>query len=1053
MKHRMYLCAILLVIIIFGTDTMNAQQISIGRIDMMPDMPAPYVMRDWKQTARGYDSLVFNRNLTGQYLPLIFYKDVSENYPEHGAFGLHTVVGTPYTLNGEGINVMPAVIGASLVGIDKTNQDGYNYVLMCENFFNRRPAENIYLNGPNASSGDDWWYETMPNVFFYQLYSLYPNTGDFKNQFNTVADRWLQAVNAMGASLKPWTVPKMDYRAFRFSTLTPNGSGVHEPEAAGAIAWILYNAFTVTGEEKYRQGAELAMEFLNGLQTNPAYELQLPYGVYMAARMNAELGTQYDIKKMTEWCFDVGPLRSWGAIIGNWGGYDVSGLIGENSSNDYAFLMNNFEQAGALVPMVRYDKRFARAIGKWVLNIANAARLFYPKYLPAANQDSYDWSSRYDSGSYIAHEAIRKNVSGNSPYATGDAISGGWGRTNLALYGSSHVGVLASIVDTTEVQGILKLDLLKTDYFHGKAYPTYLYYNPYPAEKQVKIDMGAGSHDLYDAVSGTFLLRGASGLAALTLPADQAVLAVIAPAGGAVTYINNTMLIAGIPVDYQSGQTAVNYPPRIKSLAADSLSLFAGSKTKLYCTASDRNQDQISFKWGAAGGAVSGTGAQAEWTAPFSAGTFSVYCTVSDGKGGTDSASVKIEIYMNVITPPLIDTIKASPGKSDVNGTIKLSVSARNAGGGTAGLSYKWTALSGTISGTGPSVSWKAPGTEGNYYAALIVTDSTGAAAADSVLIEVRDFSQYPLAVLAAWYPFSGNANDMSGNKLNGTPLNVSPAADRQGHPGAAYMFSAASSCVTVPSGPLLNFQTAITVDFWMQPSALPQKESFPISHGSWQNRWKVSITPERHVRWTVKTLTGVKDLDSRKPVQKDSLYNVAAVYTGKDMELYINGELDNFTSFSGLIAQTTYDLTIGQMLPGDFNYGFTGIIDDIRIYNGTLLPSDINSLYKITTGIKEAGSERQPSEFQLYQNFPNPFNLSTRIRYSLPDDSYVIIKIFNALGSEVARLDEGWKSKGVWDTEFSGHTKQGNTLSSGLYIYRIEAAGRTQSKAMLLIK
>ena len=102
------------------------------------------------------------------------------------------------------------------------------------------------------------------------------------------------------------------------------------------------------------------MEFLDARSSNPSYELQLPYGVYAAARMNAELGTTYDIEKMVNWCFNVGPLRNWASLIGTWGGYDIHGLIGEESFNDYTFLMNGFQQAGALIPMTRYDDRFAR---------------------------------------------------------------------------------------------------------------------------------------------------------------------------------------------------------------------------------------------------------------------------------------------------------------------------------------------------------------------------------------------------------------------------------------------------------------------------------------------------------------------------------------------------------------------------------------------------------------------------------------------------------------------------------------------------------------------
>ena len=273
----------------------------------------------------------------------------------------------------------------------------------------------------------------------------------------------------MGGSSTPWTVPQMNYRAFNLSTMTPNGNGVAEPEASGVIAWILYNAWLKTGNKKYLEGAQQSIEFLAGLTANPSYELQLPYGTFIAAKMNAELGTQYDINKMLNWSFDRGPLRGWGTIVGTWNGSNVSGLIGEanDSGNDYAFALNGFQQAAALVPMVKYDKRFARAIGKWMLNLANASRFFYSKYLPPASQDDFAWSSTNDPKSVIAYEALKENMNGNKLFATGDAKRNGWAQTNLGIYGSSSVGYLAALVDTTDVSGILLLDVNKTDFFRA----------------------------------------------------------------------------------------------------------------------------------------------------------------------------------------------------------------------------------------------------------------------------------------------------------------------------------------------------------------------------------------------------------------------------------------------------------------------------------------------------------------------------------------------------------------------------------------------------------
>ncbi|MBL7068151.1 MAG: laminin G, partial [Candidatus Marinimicrobia bacterium] len=111
------LCTAFLTVVIINISF--GEQINIGRVEQMPNLPSPYLMRDWKQVALGYDDLVFDLNRTGQYLPLIWINTNTINYPNHNSFGLHTVVGTPSPSNAEAINVLPAVISATLVGIDK----------------------------------------------------------------------------------------------------------------------------------------------------------------------------------------------------------------------------------------------------------------------------------------------------------------------------------------------------------------------------------------------------------------------------------------------------------------------------------------------------------------------------------------------------------------------------------------------------------------------------------------------------------------------------------------------------------------------------------------------------------------------------------------------------------------------------------------------------------------------------------------------------------------------------------------------------------------------
>jgi hypothetical protein len=1025
-----------------------AQQITIPKIELMPKFPTPYQMRNWKNVTLGYDSLIFDLTKTGQYLPVISLVQNTINYPNQNSFKLNTFIGTNSQEQNEDINVIPSVIGSSLCGIDKSNQNGFNWVLMCGEFFNKRNGELIYLNSPSASSGDDWWYETMPNVFFYQLAYLYPNIGDFNFQFTSVADRWLEAVNKMGGKTTPWQIPNMNYRAWNLIEMKPLDSGVREPEAAGAIAWILYNAFLKTNEKKYRIGAEQAIEFLNSLNYNPSYEIQLPYGAYIAARMNAELGTNYNIEKIVNWCFNNYQNRNWGTIMGNWGGYDVYGLIGEvNGSNDYAFLMNTFEQIGALVPLVRYDDRFARAIGRWVLNAANAVRLLYPRYLPDNKQDSEEWAKQYDPNSYIAHEALRQTQYTVSPYATGDAIEGGWAATNLSLYSSSHVGILGGIVDTTSVKKILKLDVLKTDYFGTTSYPTYLLYNPYDVEKAVEINVGNDLYDIYDAVSNKFLFSNQTGKTFISIPSDAAVLAIIIPSGRMVTNYLNQTLVNGIVIDYNSGNVIPNYPPRVKSLSAEKDTVLHNTTIKIFCTAEDRDFDSLIYHWSSTNGNISSNSSSIDWTAPSVIGSYIIYCIVDDEKGGTDTSALQIQVQEIINNSPRINKIKATPRKIDLGSETQLLCSASDMDRDV--LVYNWGVSYGAITTADSSATWKAPDTAGNFVINCTVTDNKGGVAIDSITVEVRDFSITQNGNLVLYFPFSGNTTDESGNNNRGTNHSATLTADYFGNMNSAYNFNGVDQYISVLNNSSLNFLDGISICFWMKVDQFYEREAYPISHGNWENRWKISITNKK-LRWTVKTNTGTKDLDSETELMLNKFYYVTCLYNGADYELYLNGELDTFSSFSGLINQTTYDLTLGQVLPDNKNYNFKGVLDEIRIYNYGLSYPQIQELYKSATPVEEPTNTIIPKENFLFQNYPNPFNPVTNISWQLSVNSHVTLKIYDILGNEITTLINEYKPAGSYNNQWS---IANTNFPSGIYFYKLTTNNYNETKKLLILK
>jgi len=86
--------------------------------------------------------------------------------------------------------------------------------------------------------------------------------------------------------------------------------------------------------------------------------------------------------------------------------------------------------------------------------------------------------------------------------------------------------------------------------------------------------------------------------------------------------------------------------------------------------------------------------------------------------------------------------------------------------------------------------------------------------------------------------------------------------------------------------------------------------------------------------------------------------------------------------------------------------------------------------------------------DFRLSQNYPNPFNPSTVINFSIPENGLVTLKVFNVLGQEVMELVNNVKSAGSYEVSFDA-----SNLSTGMYVYKIQAGNYTATKKMMLIK
>ena len=122
----------------------------------------------------------------------------------------------------------------------------------------------------------------------------------------------------------------------------------------------------------------------------------------------------------------------------------------------------------------------------------------------------------------------------------------------------------------------------------------------------------------------------------------------------------------------------------------------------------------------------------------------------------------------------------------------------------------------------------------------------------------------------------------------------------------------------------------------------------------------------------------------------------------------------------------------------------------EIKLQNLRLNESDLmepNLAYVVSV------SAQVPKEFSLSQNHPNPFNPATTIQYSLPVRSQVVLDVYNLLGQKVTTLVDEVKEAGIHQVIWNGKDNKGNTVTSGVYFYRIKADNFSEVKKMVLMK
>lgn len=160
---------------------------------------------------------------------------------------------------------------------------------------------------------------------------------------------------------------------------------------------------------------------------------------------------------------------------------------------------------------------------------------------------------------------------------------------------------------------------------------------------------------------------------------------------------------------------------------------------------------------------------------------------------------------------------------------------------------------------------------------------------------------------------------------------------------------------------------------------------------------------------------------------------------TGISYPLLLNAE-QTLVDYYG--NSYSYDRSVVVNQKGKVAYKGTEYVDK----DTTEVKETIRDLLETSTAIGDKNG--QPNQIELADNYPNPFNPSTQIDFSLPQTSDVQLTVYDMLGRRVATLVDGKQRAGQHSVTFDA-----SNLSSGVYIYQLKTDGFSKSKKMLLVK
>ena len=303
-----------------------------------------------------------------------------------------------------------------------------------------------------------------------------------------------------------------------------------------------------------------------------------------------------------------------------------------------------------------------------------------------------------------------------------------------------------------------------------------------------------------------------------------------------------------------------------------------------------------------------------------------------------------------------VPTIATNQDTTICSGTLKTLYTS-----GTA-KRFLWstgdTTASITVNPTTTTTYW-VRGQIGNSACYSFDTVTISIVACATLCINCTDTLLMAVKGLQVCMPFNGNANDESTNGNNGTATNVTTTTDRYNAPARAYQFNGVNSEISIAHTPSLDYNSAstFTISFWHFANTSNAFSSvITKSEQSDTSGYVVGFDNTGKFRFMTNLLYEVKTT-STMPLNSWQHYTVT-FNTKNQVRVYVNGVMQVGTDIPNLNGNS-HDIKLGRLYTTTPGYYYNGKIDELRIYNRALSPSEVEKLYNMSALAVSTGKDR----------------------------------------------------------------------------------------------